>query len=135
MVNDNAQDQYEFDSSWSKYQMMVLQQLADHTLVLQNLNNNANEHKQAGAVHIAEFTMWKTHVNESIATLQNSIDNMLQDNKDIGKRMTTLEHHHSTESQIDLRSQSNWQTTSAFIVTSTVIVNMLIQLFVTFIKN
>lgn len=135
MANDNAQEQCDFDNSWSKYQMMVLQQLGDHTQVLQNLNNNVNDHKQSAAVHLAEFAMWKTQINESITSIQESIDNIMHDDKGISKRVTALEHQHSTENQIDLRSKTNWQSTSAFIVTASVVVNLLIQLFVAFIKK
>lgn len=135
MANDNIHEQCDFDSSWSKYQMMVLQQLADHTQVLQNLNSNVSEHKQAMAVHLAELAMWKAHINESIANLQKSIDEMLYDERGVAKRVAALEQHQSTENQIDLRSKNNWQTMSAFIVTASVIVNLLIQMLQTFVKK
>lgn len=136
MANDNVpEQQYEFDGSWSKYQMMVLQQLGDHTQVLQNLNIDVTDHKQSAAVHLAEFAMWKSQVNESLSNLQRSIEEGLSDNKEALRRIAALEHQHNTETQIDLRSKSNWQTTSALIVTLSVIVNLLIQLFVTFAKK
>lgn len=136
MANDNiSEQQCDFDSSWSRYQMMVLQQLGDHTQVLQNLNSDVNEHKQTAAVHLAEFAMWKTHINETTTTLQKTVDDLLHDDKGILKRVTLLEQQQNTETQLDLRAKSNWQTMSASVVTLSVIINVLIQLFVAFIKK
>jgi len=136
MANDNiSEQQCDFDSSWSRYQMMVLQQLGDHTQVLQNLNSDVTEHKQTAAVHLAEFAMWKAHINENTAILQKTVDDLLHDDKGILKRVTVLEQQQNTETQLELRAKGNWQTMSASVVTLSVIINVLIQLFVAFIKN
>lgn len=135
MANENSLDQPEFDSSWPRYQLMVLQQLGDHTQVLQNLNTDMTEHKQAAAVHLAEFAMWKANVNETLADSQKIIDDILYDDKGLAKRISILEQQLNTESQLDLKSKHNWQFTSALIATISVVINVLIQLFVAFIKK
>ena len=132
---ENSEQHCEFDSSWSKYQLMVLQQLADHTEVLQNLNKNVTDHKQTAAVHLAEFAMWKSHVNESIESVQESIDCMLYDEKGVAKRIATIEQQINTENQLDIRSKGDWSSRNTIIITTSVIINLIIQLFVNFVKK
>jgi hypothetical protein len=136
MANDNTSEQQcDFDSSWSRYQIMVLQQLGDHTQVLQNLHNDVIEHKQAAAVHLAEFTMWKARMDQSIDELQKAVDEIMYDDKGVNKRVNALEQQQNTENQIELRAKTSWQTTSAFIVTMSVVINLIIQLFMAFVKK
>ena len=132
--NENSEQHCDFDSSWSKYQLMVLQQLGDHTEVLQSLNKNVTEHKQSVAVHLAEFAMWKSQINQSIEIIQDSIDSMLYDEKGLSRRVSTVEQQLNTESQIDNKSKDDWKARNTIIVTTTVIINLLIQLFVHFLR-
>lgn len=133
--SEHSEQQCDFDSSWSKYQLMVLQQLGDHTEVLQNLNKNVADHKQSAAVHLAEFAMWKLQINQSMESVQDSVDSILHDDKGIARRVSALEQQKTTENQIDLRSKDTWSSRNTLIITSSVIVNLLIQLFVNFIKK
>lgn len=131
---ENTEHQCDFDSSWSKYQLMVLQQLSDHTEVLQNLNKNLTDHKQSAAVHLAEFAMWKSQINKSLESIQELVDSMLHDERGVSRRVSTIEQQITTENQIDLKNKDNWASRNTIIITSSVIVNLLIQLFVNFIK-
>jgi hypothetical protein len=133
--NENSEQHCDFDSSWSKYQLMVLQQLGDHTEVLQSLNKNVTDHKQSAAVHLAEFAMWKSQINQSIENIQDSINSMLYDEKGLSRRVSIIEQQLNTETQIDNKSKDDWKLRNTIIVTTTVVINLLIQLFVNFIKN
>jgi hypothetical protein len=133
--NENSEQHCDFDSSWSKYQLMVLQQLGDHTEVLQSLNKNVTDHKQSTAVHLAEFAMWKSQINQSIENIQDSINSMLYDEKGLSRRVSIIEQQLNTETQIDNKSKDDWKLRNTIIVTTTVVINLLIQLFVNFIKN
>jgi hypothetical protein len=133
--NETSEQQCDFDSSWSKYQLMVLQQLGDHTEVLQSLNKNVTDHKQSAAVHLAEFAMWKSQINQSIESVQESIDSILYDDRGVAQRISAIERQLNTESQIDLRSKDQWSSRNTVIITASVIINLFIQLFVNFIKK
>lgn len=133
--NENTEQQCDFDSSWSKYQLMVLQQLGDHTEVLQTLNKAMTDHKQAAAVHLAEFAMWKTQINNSIIGVQESINSMGLDEKGLLSRINSLEQQLSTKEQLDIKSKNDWTVRNTIIVTASVLVNLFIQLFVNFIKK
>lgn len=135
MANTEHNEHCDFDSSWSKYQLMVLQQLGDHTEVLQNLNKNVADHKQSTAVHLAEFAMWKTQINQSIESLQDSIDSILYDERGVARRISTIEQQLNTESQIDNKTKEEWSSRNTIIVTASVVINLIIQLFVNFLKN
>jgi membrane-bound ClpP family serine protease len=135
MANTENSEHCDFDSSWSKYQLMVLQQLGDHTEVLQTLNKNVADHKQSAAVHLAEFAMWKAQINQSIENVQDSIDSMLYDEKGVSRRVSTIEQQLNTETQIDNKAKDDWRSRNTIIITTSVIVNLLIQLFVNFIKK
>ena len=56
--DNNNQNRYE-GNGWSKYQLLVLQQLEDHNTVLQNLNKEVIDLKQQCAVVETENKMWK----------------------------------------------------------------------------
>lgn len=133
--NENTEQQCDFDSSWSKYQLMVLQQLGDHTEVLQTLNKAMIDHKQAAAVHLAEFAMWKTQINNSVTGVQESIDSVGLDEKGLLSRITTLEQQLNTKEQLDIKSKNDWAARNTIIITTSILVNLFIQLFVNFIKK
>lgn len=133
--NETSEQQCDYDSSWSKYQLMVLQQLGDHTEVLQNLNKNVTDHKQSAAVHLAEFAMWKSQINQSIESVQESINSILYDERGIAQRISAIERQLNTETQIDLRSKEEWGSRNTVIITASVIINLIIQLFVNFVKK
>ena len=63
-IDNSVGNSYE-GNGWSKYQMLVLQQLNDHNLVLQNLNKETAELKQTIAVSEAEAKIWNTQINSS----------------------------------------------------------------------
>ena len=132
---ENSEQQCDFDSSWSKYQLMVLQQLGDHTEVLQSLNKNVADHKQSVAVHLAEFAMWKSQINQSIEGVQESIDSILYDDRGVAQRISAIERQLNTESQIDIRTKDAWSSRNTVIITASVLINLFIQLFVNFIKK
>lgn len=132
--NENSEQHCDFDSSWSKYQLMVLQQLGDHTEVLQSLNKNVTDHKQSTAVHLAEFAMWKSQINHSIEHIQDSIDSMMYDENGLSRRVFTIEQQLNTENQIDNKTKDDWKARNTIIITTTVIINLIIQLFVHFVK-
>ena len=58
-VSDGLQKNSYEGNGWSKYQIMVLQQLDDHNSVLQNLNKELVEIKQSMAVSETELKMWR----------------------------------------------------------------------------
>lgn len=132
LSNETSSD---FNSSWSKYQLMVLQQLEDHTDLLQSLNNSIAEHKQAAAVHLAEFAMWKAQVNSTVKKTQKAIDESLQENKEMSQRVTALEQQMKIIEQLELKSKTDWSNRNTAIVTITVVLNIIIQLFVHFVKK
>jgi len=95
-------------NGWSKYQMLVLQQLNDHNLVLQNLNKETAELKQNIAVSEAEAKIWNTQINSSLKSIQQDLDVELYEDGGFNKRISTIEReidvedHHNTKSKATL---------------------------------
>ena len=99
----------QFDANgWSKYQLMVLQQLEDHTRVLQNLNKEIVAINQALAVQQAETVMWKNQINNALKELRDEVDEILYDEKGIGQRIVTVERELDVEQQTDTKIKAIW---------------------------
>ena len=99
----------QFDANgWSKYQLMVLQQLEDHTRVLQNLNKEIVAINQALAVQQAETVMWKNQITNALKELRDEVDEILYDEKGIGQRIVTVERELDVEQQTDTKIKAIW---------------------------
>lgn len=106
-IDNSVGNGYE-GNGWSKYQMLVLQQLNDHNLVLQNLNKETAELKQTIAVSEAEAKIWNTQINSSLKSIQEDLDVELYEDSGFNKRISTIEReidmsdHHKTKSKATL---------------------------------
>lgn len=108
-------NQYE-GNGWSKYQILVLQQLDDHNKVLQNLNKEIVELKQSCAVSDTEFKMWKTQVGSSLEQLSDDIDNILYEENGLNFKVRNLEKKHEIEEKSDVKLKAMWAVFGAIIV-------------------
>ena len=68
-------------NGWSKYQIMVLQQLEDHSELLHNLNKELIEIKQTIAVSEAELKMWRKSIMSDVETLEEQMDCVLYEDE------------------------------------------------------
>lgn len=105
--DQNNSNRYE-GNGWSKYQLMVLQQLDDHNAVLQNLNKEIVEVKQAIAVNEAEMKMWRNQTTTVIEQLQEDVDDVLYDEKGIGQRLASIEREMDVEEQTNTKHKATW---------------------------
>lgn len=127
------QHEYQPESNgWSKYQLMVLQQLEDHTRVLQNLNKEIIAINQSLAVHQAETHMWRTQINASLKELRDEVDEILYGEKGIGQRIGSVERELDVEEQSNIKLKAVWAFYGSIIV---VIANVAVQLFSTYFKK
>lgn len=123
----------QFDSNgWSKYQLMVLQQLEDHTRVLQNLNKEIVAINQALAVQQAETAMWKTQITVALKELRDEVDEILYDEKGIGQRIVTVERELDVEEQANTKVKAVWALYGSVIA---VIANAVVNLVVAYFKK
>ena len=119
-LNDSC---YE-SNGWSKYQLMVLQQLDDHTKVLQNLNKEIITINQSIAVQQAENVMWKAQIVSNLKELREEVDKILYDEKGINQRVVTVERELDVEEQTNIKVKATWALYGSIAV---VVVNILIQ--------
>lgn len=95
-------------NGWSKYQMLVLQQLNDHNSVLQNLNKETAELKQNIAVSEAEMKIWRLQITSDLKSVQEDLDVELYEDNGFNKRISTIERemdaedHHNTKNKATL---------------------------------
>lgn len=117
MVTDHTNSEHNYEpSNWSKYQLMVLQQLEDHTKVLQNLNKEIITINQSIAVQQAENTMWKAQIVSNLKELRDEVDKILYDEKGIGQRIVTVERELDVEEQSNLKVKATWAFYGSMIV-------------------
>lgn len=94
------QNKYE-GNGWSKYQLMVLQQLNDHNSVLHNLNKDIIDIKQETAVSDAELKMWKTQLLVDLSELKRDTQHILYNENGINSRLAKMER------ELDIEEQAN----------------------------
>ena len=119
-LNDSC---YE-SNGWSKYQLMVLQQLDDHTKVLQNLNKEIITINQSIAVQQAENVMWKAQIVSNLKELREEVDKILYDEKGINQRVVTVERELDVEEQTNTKVKATWALYGSI---AGVVVNIIIQ--------
>jgi hypothetical protein len=119
-LNDSCQE----SNGWSKYQLMVLQQLDDHTKVLQNLNKEIITINQSIAVQQAENIMWKAQIVSNLKELREEVDKILYDEKGINQRVVTVERELVVEEKTNTKIKATWAFYGSIAV---VAVNIIIQ--------
>jgi len=95
-------------NGWSKYQIMVLQQLDDHNKVLQNLNKELVEVKQAMAVSETELKMWRAQTMLSIENLTEDVNQILYDEGGLNYKLRALEKTSEVEEQVSVKTKAMW---------------------------
>lgn len=103
-------------NGWSKYQIMVLQQLEDHSEVLHNLNKELVEIKQNIAVSDAELKMWRKSVMADIETLEEQMDGVLYEDKGVSGRLSELETELKYKEKNLTKNKAFWAAIGAAIV-------------------
>ena len=96
-------------NGWSKYQIMVLQQLDDHNKLLQNMNKDITEIKQTTAVSETELKMWRAQIMSKTQELEASVDYILYDDKGLNQKVNTIER----EMDIEEQANTKWKASMA----------------------
>ena len=129
--DNNNLNQYE-GNGWSKYQMLVLQQLDDHNKLLQNMNKDINEIRQSIAVSDTELKMWRAQTMSVIQTLEEDMEHILYDEKGISAKLSTVER----ELDIEEQTRTKWKATLALYGAVVVfLVNIVVQLVTAYLKQ
>lgn len=129
--DQNNSNRYE-GNGWSKYQLMVLQQLDDHNTVLQNLNKEIVEIKQAIAVYETEMKMWRNQTTSVIDRLQEDVDDVLYDEKGIGQRLASIERELDVEEQTNTKHKATWALYGSIAM---FIANLIVQIITAYFKT
>lgn len=119
-------------NGWSKYQLMVLQQLEDHNKVLQNLNKEIVDIKQMIAVSETELKMWRAQIMSSVNSLTDDIDTILYDEKGLANKVHNIEREMDVEEQASTKLKSMWALYGAIVIS---LINIAAQFFQSFFKN
>jgi hypothetical protein len=109
------QNRYE-GNGWSKYQLMVLQQLEDHHKVLQNLNKELIDLKQSLAVSETELKMWRTQTMVDVEDLTKNLSHILHDERGLSRKLLEVERQLNVEEQVATRTRANWAFYSAILI-------------------
>jgi hypothetical protein len=129
--NKKTANQYD-GNGWSKYQLMVLQQLDDHNKILQNFNKELTDLKQTIAVSDMEMKMWKVQILKSIDEHDKSIDGVFYDDDGLSNRIEAIEKQLNIEEKTQTKLKSIWALYAAVFM---FVVNVGLQLFELFMKR
>ena len=113
-------------NGWSKYQVMVLQQLGDHNILLQNLNREITELKQTFAVSDMELKMWRANVMADIANTKEDIDFMLYDEKGVCQKVSIIDRELDVVEQANVKLKATWALYGSIAM---FVANIIIQLY------
>ena len=103
-------------NGWSKYQIMVLQQLDDHNQVLQNMNKELVEVKQKVEVTAAETRIWKTTTATSVENLEKKMNNILYEDTGISHKVNDIRRGLDVEDKASTKHKAVWAIYGAIIV-------------------
>jgi len=95
-------------NGWSKYQIMVLQQLDDHNKLLQNFNKEISELKQTVAVSDTELKMWRAQIMKTVEELDTRTDFILYDDDGLTKRLRAVETSINVEEKAQTKIKTVW---------------------------
>ena len=119
-------------NGWSKYQLMVLQQLDDHNKVLQNLNKEIVDIKQMLAVSDTELKMWRAQTMVTLNNLTEDVDNILYDEKGIASRLYEIERDMEVGKRASTKLKSMWALYGAIAIS---LINVGVQVLQIFFKK
>lgn len=100
-------NQYE-GNGWSKYQIMVLQQLDDHNKLMLNFNKELVDAKQNIAVSEVERKMWQNQISSKVEHMEKDLDNILYGDEGLKKRVEEIERGIDVTDQIKTRLKATW---------------------------
>lgn len=103
-------------NGWSKYQIMVLQQLDDHNKVLQNLNKDLVDLKQSIAVSETESKMWRLQTMSTIERLTKEVDLILYDESGLSNKIRDLQKTNEVEERSDIKAKAVWAFVGAIVM-------------------
>ena len=112
-------------NGWSKYQILVLQQLDDHNKILQNLNQELVDIKQNVAVSETELKMWRAQTMSSIERLTDEVDQILYDEAGLSNKVRALEKDNEVEEKITMKSKAIWAVVGGVLM---FVVNLIIKM-------
>jgi hypothetical protein len=116
-------------NGWSRYQIMVLQQLDDHNKILQNLNKELTDMKQAIAISDTEQKMWKAQIMSSITDIDEKVDDILYSDTGLAKKVSSLEKEIIVEKESTSKVKAIWAFYGAIVM---FIIDIAVKVFTAF---
>lgn len=101
-------DEHGNGNGWSRYQIMVLQQLTDHTKLLQALMSEINTIKQQIAISDIVSKNWRDQADKSIGELKDDVEFILEDETGLNQRVKNLEENVKIEEKSTLKAKAFW---------------------------
>jgi hypothetical protein len=101
-------DDYGNGNGWSRYQIMVLQQLTDHTKLLQALMSEVNTVKQQIAITEIISKTWRDQADKSIDELKDEVNFILEYERGINQRLKHIEENTKVEEKSSLKIKAFW---------------------------
>lgn len=118
-------DHQENGNGWSRYQIMVLQQLTDHTKLLQALMSEINSIKQQIAISDIISKNWRDQADKSIEGLKEDVEFILEDERGLNSRLRLIEENTKVEEKTSLKVKAMWGMLGGIVV---VVVDLSIKL-------
>lgn len=113
--NEQAPNNYE-GNGWSKYQIMVLQQLDDHNIVLQNLNKEVVDIKQTMAINTSDSKHWRGNTENTLESVNKKLNFILYDEAGANQKVNQIERELDVNKKSALRIKAIWAVYGAIIV-------------------
>jgi hypothetical protein len=117
---DNVYD----GNGWSQYQILVLDTLKDHTLMLKEVMTEINSLKQQNAVIDILNKNWRDNYDKNLATFNNDLTNIRKEITEIDERISPIEDQLMVEEKSTLRMKGMWAVIGSTVV---IVINLLIE--------
>lgn len=103
-------------NGWSRYQIMVLQQLTDHTKLLQALMSEINTIKQQIAISDIVSKNWRDQADKTIGELKDDVEFILEDEAGLNQRLKHIEESVKIEEKSSLKVKAFWGVLGGIVV-------------------
>ena len=116
-------------NGWSKYQIMVLQQLEDHSRVLQNLNKDIVDIKQYMAVSEAEIKGWRNSTTAALDSLEKKMSFVLYDEKGLNQKVNQIERDLDVDEKSTMKVKAIWAFIGAVVASLSSFIFQIVEMF------
>jgi len=103
-------------NGWSKYQLLVLQTLTDHTSLIKSVHDEINELKKQAAVDSNEMSNWRKNYDSELDEFRDNCEEIKKKVESVDHRLKNIEDDKILEKRVTIRNKATWGALGGLII-------------------